>query len=216
MWQLQALGGSAFVNELHNYMSAFSTFGRGAMWFTNNHYKDVINANSDYIWWTDYLAGSDWGTSASGNTFTALAAAGSFSLAGGVDDYTMSAGQQQTAYALFANAELYDVSLIIAGKANAATAKIIADLAQTRADCVAFISPQDNSTGDVITIGLPQNTGTSIGAFVPPMYTTDGKNELPFIVANPRSTKSPTLANLLKSLKIGMLKGVFVTILPID
>jgi hypothetical protein len=27
MWQLQALGGSAFVNELHNYMSAFSTFG---------------------------------------------------------------------------------------------------------------------------------------------------------------------------------------------
>jgi len=28
MWQLQALGGSAFVNELHNYMSAFSTFGK--------------------------------------------------------------------------------------------------------------------------------------------------------------------------------------------
>jgi hypothetical protein len=40
MWQLQALGGSAFVNELHNYMSSFSTFGRGAMWFTNNHYRD--------------------------------------------------------------------------------------------------------------------------------------------------------------------------------
>jgi hypothetical protein len=40
MWELQALGGSTFVNELHNYMSAFSTFGRGAMWFTNNHYKD--------------------------------------------------------------------------------------------------------------------------------------------------------------------------------
>lgn len=40
MWQLQALGGSIFVNELHNYMSAFSTFGRGAMWFTNNHYRD--------------------------------------------------------------------------------------------------------------------------------------------------------------------------------
>lgn len=40
MWQLQALGGTAFVNELHNYMSAFSTFGRGAMWFTNNHYRD--------------------------------------------------------------------------------------------------------------------------------------------------------------------------------
>jgi hypothetical protein len=129
---------------------------------TNNHYKDVINANSDYIWWTDYPSGSDWGTGASGNTFTLLVSAGSFSLSGGVDDYTMSAGQQQTAYALFANAELYDISLLIAGKATAATAKIIADLAQTRADCVAFISPQDNSTGDVI-IG---NSSTETDAIV--------------------------------------------------
>jgi len=129
---------------------------------TNNHYKDVINANSDYIWWTDYPASSDWGTSASSNTFTALVSAVSLSLAGGVDDYAMTAGQQQAAYALFANAELYDVSLIIAGKANAATAKIIADLAQTRADCVAFISPEDNSTGNVI-IG---NSSTETDAIV--------------------------------------------------
>jgi phage tail sheath protein FI len=129
---------------------------------TNNHYKDVINANSDYIWWTDYPAASDWGTSASANTFTALVSAASFSLSGGVDDYAMTAGQQQTAYALFANAELYDVSLLIAGKATAATAKIIADLAQTRADCVAFISPQDNSTGEVI-IG---NSSTETDAIV--------------------------------------------------
>ncbi len=40
MWELQALGGSTFVNEIHNYFSAYSTFGRGAVWFTNNHYKD--------------------------------------------------------------------------------------------------------------------------------------------------------------------------------
>lgn len=40
MWELQALGGTAFVNELHNYMSAYSTFGRGAMWVTNNLYRD--------------------------------------------------------------------------------------------------------------------------------------------------------------------------------
>jgi hypothetical protein len=129
---------------------------------TNNHYKDVINANSDYIWWTDYPAGSDWGTSASANTSTALVSAASFSLSGGIDDYAMTAGQQQTAYALFANAELYDISLLIAGKATAATAKIIADLAQTRADCVAFISPQDNATGDVI-IG---NSSTETDAIV--------------------------------------------------
>lgn len=40
MWELQALGASTFVNEIHNYFSAYSTFGRGAVWYTNNHYRD--------------------------------------------------------------------------------------------------------------------------------------------------------------------------------
>lgn len=39
IWQIQALEGT-FMNELHNYMSATSTFGRGAVWMTNNHYND--------------------------------------------------------------------------------------------------------------------------------------------------------------------------------
>ena len=119
---------------------------------TGNHYKNVINTNSLYIWWTDYpTTGTDWGTTAVGNAaFVNLSSAFSSSLSGGVDDYAMTAGQQQTAYALFSNAELYDISLVIAGKATAATAKIIADMAQTRADCVAFISPQSISSGDAI------------------------------------------------------------------
>jgi len=40
MWELQSLSGTLFVNEIHDYLSAYSTFGRGAMWFSNNHYKD--------------------------------------------------------------------------------------------------------------------------------------------------------------------------------
>lgn len=40
MWQLQSLAGSAFVNNLHNYFNARSTFGTGAVWLSNNHYKD--------------------------------------------------------------------------------------------------------------------------------------------------------------------------------
>ena len=40
MWELQSIGGTTFVNEIHNYFSAFSTFGRGAVWFTNNHFRD--------------------------------------------------------------------------------------------------------------------------------------------------------------------------------
>lgn len=118
---------------------------------TSNHYKNVINTNSQYIWWMDYpTAGTDWGTSCNSNAFVTLSSAYTASLTGGIDDYAMTDGQQQTAYALFSNAELYDVSLIVAGKASAATAKIICDIAQTRADCVAFISPQDVATGDPI------------------------------------------------------------------
>ncbi|ADY53517.1 RagB/SusD domain protein [Pseudopedobacter saltans DSM 12145] len=41
MWELQSLAGTdLFTNNLNAYFSAFSTFGRGAVWFTNNHYKD--------------------------------------------------------------------------------------------------------------------------------------------------------------------------------
>lgn len=45
MFEVQSLSGSAFVNNLHNYFSAYSTFGRGAVWFTNNHYMDYEDAD---------------------------------------------------------------------------------------------------------------------------------------------------------------------------
>ena len=45
MWQLQSLAGTAFVNNLSIYFSALSTFGRGAVWFTNNHYLDYEDAD---------------------------------------------------------------------------------------------------------------------------------------------------------------------------
>ena len=45
MWQLQSLAGTQFVNNLSVYFSAYSTFGRGAVWFTNNHYQDYEEAD---------------------------------------------------------------------------------------------------------------------------------------------------------------------------
>lgn len=45
MFEVQSLSGSAFVNNLHNYFSAYSTFGRGAVWVTNNHYIDYEDAD---------------------------------------------------------------------------------------------------------------------------------------------------------------------------
>jgi phage tail sheath protein FI len=138
---------------------------------TNNHYKDVLNANSQYIWWMDYnVTAFNWGTVANSKSFTMLADPVTLDLIGGVDDYTMTEGQQQTAYDLFSNGELYDVSLIIAGKATASTAAIIADIAQTRADCVAFVSPQDVDSGDPI-IGNTSTQADKIVAYRNEMNT---------------------------------------------
>lgn len=40
MWELQSLSGTEFINEIGNYFAARSTFGIGAVFMTNNHYKD--------------------------------------------------------------------------------------------------------------------------------------------------------------------------------
>ena len=63
----------------------------------------------------------------------------------------MTDGQQQTAYSIFANDELYDISLLFAGKASSIVATyIINNVAENRRDLLAFISPQNNVTGDIV------------------------------------------------------------------
>ena len=126
---------------------------------SNNYYKDVLNSQSKYVWWMDHTTalaatGGEWGTAVttlgSGVQYKALTAALDITLTGGVDDFAPSAGNQQTAYTIFANDELYDVSLVIAGKASAVVAThIINNIAEVRKDCVAFISPED-SDGSII------------------------------------------------------------------
>ena len=113
---------------------------------TNNYYKDVINTNSQYVWWMDPPASTtNWGQQAVNSIAYGAVPAGAatgYQLSGGVDDYTFADADQQNAYQLFSNAELYDISLIVAGKTSSTNAAFIADLAKTRADAVAFVSPQ--------------------------------------------------------------------------
>jgi hypothetical protein len=137
---------------------------------TNNYYKDVINSQSKYIWWMDHttsvlttVAGSgtsgvNWGQEAAGNGFKDLSAAVTRSLSGGVDDLTATDGQLQNGFALFANDELYDISLITLGKASSTVATyVINNVAEVRKDCVVFVSPQNNSSGDIIIGATSEN-----------------------------------------------------------
>ena len=122
---------------------------------TNNYYKSVLNARSEYIWWMDHPTAvtgtTSWGAAAASASFKLLTAPLAISLVGGTDDFVPTDGELQSAFALFANAEQFDVSLIMAGKATAATATyIINNICETRLDCVAFVSPQSTSTADPI------------------------------------------------------------------
>jgi len=125
---------------------------------SNNFYKDVINSQSRYLWWMDHptqagnVAAALWGASTTGVAYDDINAVVTASLTGGVDGYSaISAGNVQTGYALFSNDEVYDISLVMMGKANAATTTYaINNVAEVRKDCMVFASPE-TSTGDVIT-----------------------------------------------------------------
>jgi hypothetical protein len=124
----------------------------------NNYYRDVVNANSKYIWWMDHPAsGENWGSAAINTNFDALSnaedlvAIGGVALSGGTDDLAPTDGQLQDGFAVFANAELYDVSLIPCGGVSAAVSKFVVEqVAEIRKDCVAFVSPVDVTSGEVI------------------------------------------------------------------
>jgi len=109
----------------------------------NNYYADVLQG-SEYILWMDHQTGSNWGSEAAGLTFTAASAPNALllSLTGGTSADAPTAGQLQTGYDLFSNADLIDVNLLFTGPASLAVAKyVIENVADVRRDCMVFCSP---------------------------------------------------------------------------
>lgn len=114
----------------------------------SNYYKDVLWRKSKYIYWTDHPdivnTSATWGTTAAGKTYAQLAnvsAVHTVSLSGGADGVVV-AGNVQTGYSKFIDADQIDISLIMTGDAAPATALYaINSVAEVRKDCVAFVSP---------------------------------------------------------------------------
>ncbi|NDG31242.1 hypothetical protein EB118_14375 [bacterium] len=124
----------------------------------SNYYKNVINQLSSYIYWTDHdAAGSNWGNTLIGTTYTAVTLPKKYSLAGGSDGYGLSSGDRTTGYKTYLSVkETVPVSVIIAGQAVAATINsIITDVCETRKDCIVCFSPLRanvvNNTGNEVT-----------------------------------------------------------------
>ena len=130
-----------------------------------NYYKDVINQNSNYIWWANDRTTAVSNTAL--NLVSATGSAGNFKLTFGADGYDETNSSAfsvvASAYDMFASPENIDISLVLQGRpiggstvavdgsnktvVNFQLANYIIDnICETRKDCVALISPDKATT----------------------------------------------------------------------
>jgi hypothetical protein len=109
----------------------------------SNFYKTVINERSNWVWWAAHdAAGTNWGNTLSGTTYTAVNVPKAYTLAGGSDGVALTDGDRSSAYVLLANKQEIPASIIVTGQANATVAnRIIADVAELRKDVIVCVSP---------------------------------------------------------------------------
>ena len=128
-----------------------------------NYYPDVIYNSSNHIYWMDHNAGgSNWGSAASGTTFTDVTAVSNVSLQSGSDGTTATIGQRKTAYEKFEDGETVDVGLIIAGAGDATHISNLITIAENRKDAVVFASPERS---DVVGIADANTQKSNVVSF---------------------------------------------------
>ena len=130
----------------------------------NNYYADVIFNKSSQIYWMDHnTAGTNWGSAATGITFTAVNVPTLESLTGGAVGSAVTDGQLKTAYEKFQDAETVDVGLIMTGPSSSSThVDNLITIAETRKDAVVFASPQRS---DVVNITNSNKQMTNVIGF---------------------------------------------------
>ena len=139
-----------------------------------NYYVDVLYNESKYIYWMDHettLANA--GSAKKGQTFDAEGANGftvfANSLASGTDDYTITNAEYALGFDKFADAETVDIALLLGGPSHTAAdatgatkATKVIDVATSRKDCVAFISP---ARADVVNVSDPISQTVNVKGF---------------------------------------------------
>tara|TARA_B100001059_G_scaffold4347_1_gene3642 strand:- start:1433 stop:3361 length:1929 start_codon:yes stop_codon:yes gene_type:complete len=116
----------------------------------SNYYVDVIYNKSQYIYWMDHVAtGSNWGSTATGTTFTALSLPFTRSLISGADGSAATNAELKTAYEKYADGDTVDVNLIIAGAGDATHIDNLITIAENRKDAVVFASPERSDVVNV-------------------------------------------------------------------
>ena len=129
-----------------------------------NYYKTAIFNNSKYIYAVDPVeyvntsntllataqslvangANAVWGSNLANSRFITLSTAQTVDLSGGADANTQDS-DIITAWSKFNNVDEVNVSLLITGDESIAVQQTVIDLASTRKDCIAFVSPPSTS-----------------------------------------------------------------------
>ncbi len=122
----------------------------------SNYVSNVLRTQSSYVWLgapgqltaNSSGAGANAGALKSGSTYKSFNSATASltlpggSLAGGVDDNDLSIGELTTAYDLYKEPEVVDVTLVMGGAGNTTVSRYIIDnISSVRKDCVALVSP---------------------------------------------------------------------------
>ena len=133
----------------------------------SNYFKNVIYNKSKYIYMVDSLSAdttfATWGSPLAGGTaFVTQPVSIDWQLSAGTDA-ALADGDLQTAYDLFTNADEVDVSLILTGGASSTVQQYVIDnVANSRKDCIAFVSPPSasvvNNVGSEVEDILSWNT----------------------------------------------------------
>jgi hypothetical protein len=166
-------------NILEKYTNVSKAFDAKISPSQANYYKDIIAANSQYIFPGFAPSGADtkfatvsgvgsatnttWGLTAQDNTFNCIGAA-TYNLTGGKDysgvnnvgGYSLDLGDVVNAYRNFTNPAEYQINFLIGGPSGGATiydsqakANELIAIAENRKDCVATISPHRDGVIDV-------------------------------------------------------------------
>jgi phage tail sheath protein FI len=110
-----------------------------------NYYKNVIANKSKYIHWMSHpetLSGNiAWGSAATSNSFQTLTSNVTVSLSGGVNG-TFADADIILGYDKFEDSAAVDISLVLGGPATQTVIADLVSMAESRKDCVVFISPE--------------------------------------------------------------------------
>ena len=126
---------------------------------TSIYYKDVINNQSEYVYWGEHNSNlTEAGSAATGDvTYATVDTVIELVLANGADITSVSTGNLQTAFDVLKDKATIDISLLF-GAPDADGSKLMAeyliDIAAERKDCLAFVSPpvEDSISGGASTV----------------------------------------------------------------